>query len=132
MARRSIVTRVTIVARKVKDPFELVTIEADDPVWTCNRIEKAIKHCQAAFVRIRPPADATDDRIEEVVRCVRLYALVVQVATKPKAGVLIESDKVHAKQTARDVVLQLVESANSKDKEVLRTRVEETLGKVGL
>lgn len=91
---------------------------------------------KGAIVRIRPPQDATDERIEAARRSwLEAGASRVFVEPRPKSTPLPESSLVRQRRASagvRQIVLDLVEEANSEDGDALRSVIEETMDSEGI
>jgi hypothetical protein len=111
----------------------LYTVGPASPIWVGKEPEG---NFDAAIVRLQPPVDATDERVE-LTRAffLRQKAVKVIVLPRPRAEVIPaaaqKGDKAKA-FGAREAVLSLVEESNSKDKDNLRTLCEKVMGVVGL
>ena len=119
----------------VKGSSEFVTVREDSPLWEPGR-RSAITVEKGAFVRIRPPHDASDEQIEELRSIfVALGVLKVIVEPKPKGKVVLEQEGPRGPsggQSPRETVTQMVTEANTRDRAALSELVEETMGACGL
>jgi hypothetical protein len=113
----------------------LVTIGPLDPIWGSDGQQQPVKKF-GRFVRVQPPADATDEQIERVRELAILFgfgAVKVVVQPRRRAAVITlpkEGRRLH--QTARAVVGQLVDESNVEDRAALQQFVEQVMGKEGL
>lgn len=120
----------------VEGSRRLVTVAIDDSCWRSDA--QTIPFVEGAIVRMRPPIDATDERIEELRKdFIRHGAVRVFALPRPRAEVLPggKEDVVLPKakaMSARAAVMSLVDESNSKDKESLRALCEKVMSKVGL
>lgn len=116
----------------------LVTIEATAALWSALRTGEttSFPKVNGAIVRMRPPADATDEEVAgmrallEARGAERVIAL-----ARPKGDVLpakLAAKLATAPRGAREVVLGLVEEANAKDRNKLRELAEKVMAEVGL
>ena len=88
-----------------------------------------------AFVRLRPPATATDEQVEKVRQDVVLAGCkAVRVLPRPRGEVLTQEAKSapRTRETLREACLSLVETVATRDREKLREEVESVLVRVGL
>ncbi len=88
-----------------------------------------------AFVRIRPPPEATDQQVQQVRREVfQAGAAAIRILPRQKAAVLVEKkdENVRKRETHREACLALVETVATRDREALKTEVEAVMAKVGL
>lgn len=129
----------------------LYTVAPDDACWRSERSTRP--DVTGAIVRMRPPADATDDAIAKLRKEFEQQgAARVFVLPRPRAELLpgknqvcpgcrdgvgclfpIKCELPKAKAVgAREAVASLVEESNSKDKDALRTLCEKVMSKVGL
>lgn len=116
---------------EVKEPSWFVTLDRDDPVWTAAKVGKW-KRGQATFARLRPPVDVPEERLAEVRDGLRAAGAAVVVERAQRAAVVVTAPEVTPISSAREVVTELVEAANTKDRDALRARVEETMSSVGI
>jgi hypothetical protein len=87
-----------------------------------------------AFVRIRPPPEATDQQVEQVRREVfQAGAKAIRILPRQKAAVIVEKkEETRKRETHREACLALVETAATQDREALKTEVEAVMAKVGM
>jgi hypothetical protein len=114
------------------EALKFYTVREDDPIWEGAGMG-AMPNVRAAFVRIMPPADATDAMLENVRQRFVADGARVRVLRRRKPQVVLEQRKVkRSNQSIRAVVLQLTKEANTVDRETLQSLVENTLAGVGL
>jgi len=114
----------------VEGAEEMLVIDEKSPIWKSKRLGG-----RAMFVTLKPPPDVSDTVIEELKQ--RLYAehgaRVVHVVSKQKKATILEPDKPASRSAdLRAVVNELIDEANSINRDTLRVRCEETMAKVGL
>jgi hypothetical protein len=108
--------------------LKFLTIAEDDPVWEGSELGN-VPH--AAFVRLRPPPNATDETIARV----KAFFPYARVRTLPRRKAQVVTEQKKSKptyQTIRATVLIMVEEANTRDREALKKLTESTLVEVGL
>lgn len=135
------------IVQVVKVPgYRFLTIGEDHPIWTAtdgllNSI--TIPLSDVRFVRLRPPADATDKRIEDVrLGLTATGAIDVQVLKRTRAQVVLDQasvsvfsrtgDPVIDAKGIRETVEEMVQESNTKDRQALERVVQEILVGVGL
>ncbi len=116
---------------------KMMTIEPTAKVWAHIIEGKPLiggTDLQGAFVRIQPPAEATDEHITFMREALKSFgAAEIRILPRPKASVVptqIHRDVVHV--SIRETVLAITETTNTKDLPALKALVETTLSKVGL
>jgi hypothetical protein len=113
------------------EALKFYTVREDDPIWA--DVGMGPMPNRVAFVRIVPPADATDAMLENVRQRFVTDGARVRVLRRQKPQVVLEQRKVkRSNQSIRAVVLQLTKEANTVDRETLQSLVENTLAGVGL
>lgn len=112
------------------DGLRFVTVEADDPIWTASSLPATTG---ARFVRLRPPTDVTEQRIEEVVRHLASAGADVQVLARPRAKVNVEDAVTRFEdKSIRETVEELVRDANTRDRPALSELVQRKMAEVKL
>lgn len=113
----------------------LLTYESDEPLWTPgSTLTPAV---QGAIVRLRPPADFPQERLDIIAAQIReLGAAAVYVIAPQRSAVVAEQviaqPLAEGELGARAVVEKMVEESNSKDVERLRSITQTILAKEGL
>lgn len=114
----------------------MLTVDAEDGIWSLP-VEKAARERRVewagSFVRLRPPADASDELVEAVRVAVHRLASTVRVTPRPKVGVIVVT--LPGKRTGiRETVEVLLEEAkrHSRDGDALGELVHQTMAEVGL
>lgn len=148
--KKSTTPRGVVEPRKVSGSKELHTIEADSPVWHPDaQFPPKLPGSEepvwgGAFLRARPPEGVSDAQIAKVkAGLLAQGAVAVRVLPRPKtkviltaAGQRIEMDaqgKLTVRELpAREVVTQLVDAANTRNRDALRSLVEKTMAEVSL
>lgn len=113
----------------------LVTFDEDSPIWTTVPNGPRGKFDGPRIVRLRPPPDAEDSKIEEIRRaCIEAGALAVKVLPKRKADVVpsVERAAAPARSSVREVVTKLVEVASVSDRQKLGAVVDAALSRAGI
>lgn len=88
---------------------------------------------RGAFVRVEPPADATDEKVAEVRRrCEQIGAVRVQVLPRRNAADVLVPREKKPHPRARDVVMELVAEANAPDRAALASFVEDIMSRRSL
>jgi hypothetical protein len=123
--------------KRSKEPVQEIRIEAlkfltiaeDDAVWEHEGpFDGADTY---AFVRIRPPAEATDAHVARVKSFFPKAR--VRVLSRSKPQVVPEQKKVKATTLGiRETVIMMVQEANTADREALSRLAERVLSEVGL
>lgn len=113
----------------------LVTFAVDHPIWTTDGKRLPAGTWAGAIVRLRPPSDVRDGLVEEV-RAALAAAGVSRIKLEVRRGAVLPTEAVDkgtaTRSSAREVVLRLVEEANSKDPAALLAVVEKTMAEEGL
>lgn len=109
----------------------LVTVPEDAELWDEKlELRPGFLESPGSIVRVRPPPDASDSRVEEVRRAITGTAA-LRVMPRRRKQVVVK--RVHAKQRgARAIAMQLVDEANTVDRDALRVVVDEALSGAGL
>lgn len=113
------------------DSRRLVTIAPGDDYWKSGVVEGVEK---GTIVRIRPPAEASDEAVENLVRIMRecgAEACHVQPRERAAAVVPRESAK-RSSSSARQVVRDMVAESRSDDRDALSAECEGIMQEVGL
>lgn len=125
--------------REVDGARALITIDGTDKVWSeawedSRVVADTMTYFKGAIVRVQPPADATDERVEAVqALLVNAGAEVVRVAPRRKASVLPPAAReAVAHESARQVVGELVGAAHVEDREALRAFVDGVMARQGI
>jgi hypothetical protein len=134
-------TRFTVDSYRLQTAREFVTVPPDSPLWSGK------KPCEAdwtkggkelpppgSFVRVQPPVDAPDSLIGDLRVLLEREGRIVVVLPKPRTRVVTEAATPEPIKTSsiRDVVMTMVEEANTQDRDALRTVIETALSEVGL
>jgi hypothetical protein len=126
-------TRVS--ARSFETARELATIPPEALLWA-EKSNYKWKPVEGSIVRLRPPADATDEAAERVRSYfVNAKAARVIVLPRPRAELVPDAVVQAARGKAfgaRDAVASLVAESNSKDGEALSKLCEKVMSEVGL
>lgn len=120
----------------------LVTLEPLHGIWQTMKGKKTVllaigpkEDWAGAIVRLRPPPDVEEGRIEEV-KAALLAAGAARIKLEVRRGATLPTEAVDkgkaTKSSAREVVLQLVAEANSKDPVGLSEIVERVMAEEGL
>ncbi len=120
----------SVVPVPVQDARDLLTFEPGDSAWSGKKPKR--KHYQGAVVRLKPPAGATDEQVEELRSyCETRGAAKIVVLPRPRANPLPAARFETSKSVgARAAVEQLV--AESKTGEALAAFCESVMGEAGL
>lgn len=120
---------VVAVPRKAR---RLLTIAPNHPVWT-DRYDSEWD-ADGAIVRVQPPADADDVRIETLVAALHKADAHVRVMPRARGAAVVVPERRASKQarTVREVVTAMVTECNSGDRVALSALVAETMVKEGL
>lgn len=147
--RRKKATRVHSVTMHRRAPQlvrSLVVVDETDPVWIgVDEGDTPIVHLypdsKDAIVWIIPPHDATDLAIERIHRaCVNDKAATIKLLPRASSAAVVqarqhkedEKEKPRPKQTARELVMEMADEANSTNKKALKKLLNEVLGEEGL
>jgi hypothetical protein len=131
-AARFTVTPVEVDARL------FLTVPPDHRLWDESRPDRLgfdQKHqtLTRAFVRLQPPHDASDAHVAALKKSFELAGAIVVVLPKPRGAVVLAPvEALPASATIRDVVMTMVEEANTSDRDALRDMTEEALGVAGI
>jgi hypothetical protein len=88
---------------------------------------------KGAFVRLEPPAEATDEQVAKVKRyCEANGAVRVSVLPRRRAAQVVAPTEKRPHRKVREVVAELVDAANVEDREGLRTTCETIMSKRNL
>jgi len=127
-----------VVAIRVAVPSRnLVTLDSDHAIWRSADpgAYAGAPNWPGAIVRLRPPSDVRDGLVEEV-RAALAAAGVSRIKLEVRRGAVLPTEAVDkgtaTRSSAREVVLRLVEEANSKDPAALLAVVEKTMAEEGL
>jgi hypothetical protein len=122
-----------VTTAKVDASARLFTIPANWLGWG-KAEDGQWKNAEGCFVRVQPPPDVLPQRLADLKRALYVAgAAAVSVQRARRAAVVTqEREPERPSATAREVVLEMVAEANTKDRAALTERVEKTLGKVGL
>lgn len=137
------VYRVTEHRRPPEYVRSLVVIDTDDPLWmnaddNATPMVHAYPEAKDGIVWIIPPHDASELAIERVVRaCKNDGAHTIKLMPRaPSADVVPAQqhagDAEHAPQTAREMVLEMADEANSTNTKALKKLLNDVLGEEGL
>jgi DNA repair exonuclease SbcCD nuclease subunit len=125
-------------------PATLLTIGESDPIWKQVAEGEAIyfgDDLRATIVRLRPPLEAEEIHVELVVHALRtLGVAAVKVLPRPSKAVLPafrteldeEGEPLQVAKRPYEVVSELVESANTRDRDALKQLTSEVMAKAGL
>lgn len=122
----------------VASPRPLRTIETTNKAWSNKRLpaKKALRTFaeDGAIIRLRPPAGGAERA--EALKAALLDAGAAAVKVLPpepgSATVVNNPTKAAPVRSNRDVILSIVEEANTDDRDALRALVEDTMDGVGL
>lgn len=137
--RKDVVAQLAIEPRvvDVEGARELVTIGPDAPIWKVD-LAGAFRTddlCAGKIVRLIPPHDATDEQVAGV-RAAVASAAAVRLMPRRRVAVVVEEKAqgmgTSAHRRARDVVLQMVEEANTRDRSALRAFCEQVMARAGM
>ena len=112
------------------------TIHARDPSWSDpENVLEYHRDLEGAFVRLQPPATASDAVVARVSAEVRRVARFVKSDPRPRPEIVPSSS--HEKPLpsivrAREVVIQLIDESYSRDRDALRAFCEEVMERVGM
>ncbi len=138
MARRAIHVRgakLPVIRVLPLDSVELATVEPDDAVWGMDlSTYSSSRWTPGSIVRIRPPASASIQLILELAKYFRhkVQAKAIKVLPRPSGEVVIQNVERMAQASPRKVIMTMVDEANTNDREVLRSKMQEVLDSVGL
>jgi hypothetical protein len=123
-----------VVTRGKVQAVALVTIGQEHPAW---EDPLQLGNVKDAFVRLDPPLNWSDEDVARLKAMVRDEgALAVKVLSIRRDEVVFREDRAvpveEAPKSARALVLELAEGANSQDRERLVTVLEGTLTRAGL
>lgn len=118
--------------RLVEGARAFVTIGPEDPRWTLGWDSSSDLTTLGAFVRLEPPADASDETVAKMKREAERKALRVVVLPRRRATAVQAPREKRPHRRAREVVVELVETANVEDRVALRALCEGAMSKVGL
>lgn len=111
----------------------LLTVEPEAAVWTGAEIEDEV---EGAIVRLQPPADATDARIEEIKALFELSgAVAVKVIPRQASGSIgrCADDEVTVEPVGlRQAVYEVAEQMATADAEALRLELDSVMDEVGM
>ena len=116
-----------VVGVNVDDSARLITVGTSHPVWSDS---KRLPSIRGEFIRICPPADATDEQVEALVRALRKSGASVKLMSRPAQA----SAEVRSAVTATDlrsVVATLVDGWKG-DRDALKVEVESVMGGQGV
>jgi ADP-ribosylglycohydrolase len=116
---------------EIEGARRLVTIGPDDPIWEAGSVEPY----RGAIVRIVPAAAMTDEKVDSLRLRIAQVAAATRVLPRRHAGVVTEAPRAperSAHKRAREIVGQMVDEANTNDREALRAFCEEVMGRAGL
>jgi hypothetical protein len=113
----------------------LVTFGPTHGVW--GRGGPIIDDWKGAIVRLAPPAEASPELVAQVKReLLKRGAAAVTVVPATVPGVLVGQEwpepEVTERRPMREVVLEIANEVNTKDRKALLARIEETMAEVGL
>lgn len=129
-----------VTARAIEGGRKMVRVHPDGMVWAREDLAtlpaSMMPAMEGAIVRIDPPADASDAKVEEVRAAFeRAGAEAVRVSTRSNSDVVVHEPPPGAPPVRRDlreVVHELVEGANVDDLPALRELAERLMAKAGL
>ena len=109
---------------------ELITIDIESDVWAGTKPFVS----RGAIVRIRPPHEATQTQIDELIAvCIEQGAERVRVEARRRAPKIVASSQLcSARSSIREVVITMCEEANSRDRQALRTFVDDVMNRAGI
>lgn len=115
---------------------KLYTVPTDAAVWDEANIAVADAEFAGAFVRILPPHEASDAQIEAVRLAAQLGgAASIVVAPRAKGAGVVLKDATADRPTvtsSREVVMFMVQTANTRNRPALAALVETLIAKAGL
>lgn len=120
--------------RPFPNAARFVTVDAADPIWDAPpEALAAPPSASGAFVRVRPPRDAEDARVEAVAAALRQVARAVRVQPRAAAQVVAPpTDTRVSVASHREVAMAIVDESRSPEKEQLRAIVDSVLAEVGI
>lgn len=121
----------------VKDSARIVTVLPRHELWdrdhtTVDWFDLDVK---GAFVRLSPPAEATDVMVTTLKRACELAGALAVRALPRERNMVVVQDKAKGTgehRSIRKTVETMVEEANTKNRDALRTEVQKLLSEVGL
>jgi hypothetical protein len=116
----------------VRGARELVTVGPEHPWWRDDGITVPTDW-KGAIVRLRPPEDADDVRVDGVVAFLTAAGASAVRLERRRGKKVVDAPverKPHAR--ARDVVLSLTQQANVRDRERFAAFVDGVMGRAGL
>lgn len=129
-----VIDSISIVGVKVS-ARKLITLDEDCSIWKGKAVKLYAEEWVNSIVRLRPPTDATLERIE-LVKDALGNAGVARIKLEQRRGVVIPNEAIQkAKPTrcsAREVVVQIVSEANSSNQARLLEIVERVMSEEGL
>ena len=120
----------------------LVTLDSLHGIWQTMKGKKTVllvigpkEDWLGAIVRLRPPPDVEEGRIEEV-KAALVAAGASRIKLEVRRGATLPTEAIDkgkpTRSSAREVVLQLVSEANSQDPAALSEIVERVMAEEGL
>jgi hypothetical protein len=118
---------------RFKSSAAFVTIGPDHPLW--KTAPGDVDAPRAAFVRLVPPEDASDEQIGVLRGACRAVGAVVRVSPRPRRGIVrVSSERSAEKPTTnvREVIRVLASKASVTDGPALMTLVESIMDEARL
>lgn len=113
----------------------LVTVGPESEAWKVFELPADASKLRDSFVRLRPPVGVTDEAVERVHRLFTGAGARVRVEM-PNAPIVVsqatEVEEEAAHESAREVVLQLVDEAHTTERDALKGFCESVMAEVGL
>jgi hypothetical protein len=113
---------------------KVVTIKQDNGIWRTAADRVAFgKGFAGTFVRVDPPAKATEERVRMVEAGLRAVGAVAVKVLRKREGATVTAPKAaEPGRTARQVVMGMVDESRSRDHDALREACDRALSGEGL
>jgi hypothetical protein len=123
---------VAIARIPIHEATKFFDIGQTHPAWEEHLTPTDLGKIPGAFVRVVPPAYVTDEVLERIVAQVKEFLpRALRIHPRTKSAVLTKMEPMPNK-TTREIVTEIIDAANTGDRDALRARCEEIMGEVGL
>jgi len=112
----------------------MMTLATDHKCWTAKNVATSLKGIRGSFVRVFPPADSTDDRVQEIAKHLRSEVCTVRLMPKPHESSAVTPATVIPVNVSshRQVVDILVQEATTDDRGLLTAICNKAMDGAGL
>jgi hypothetical protein len=111
---------------------KLVTVGPEEKLWAVKKLK--FDADPSTIVRLQPPADCSDSKIDEVRDYLASRVAAVKTMPAPKGGVAVVTEKIEKtpRVSTRGVIEELLTAPMTADRDKVRAIVEASMNEAGL